>query len=162
MTTKIESFFNKLFIIIKMPWTKEQRKNYDQSPAGKKSNRISHWKSIGIIDEDLGAVYDYLIKETHCMICFKEYKDSQDRCLDHDHDTGEIRYICCQNCNVHFLREKNPVYTKPHNTNTSGYLNISYVKRDKKWIFKKQINGETIHKYFDTLEEAIHYRDNIY
>jgi len=56
------------------------------------------------IDEDLSAVYDFLIEQTHCMICYKEFKDSLDRHLDQDHQTGEIRYICCRYCNVHLLR----------------------------------------------------------
>ena len=116
-----------------------------------------------MIDEDLSAVYDYLIKETNCMICFKEYKDSQDRCLDHDHETGEIRYICCQNCNGHFLKEKNPVFTKPNITNTSGHLNITYDKGRDKWEFSKMINKKRIHIRFDTLAEVVQYKiDNNY
>ena len=83
---------------------KEVRKIYKKSEKGKKSNRICKWKFYGIIDEDLSAVYDFLIEQTHCMICYKEYKDSSDRHLDHDHQTGEIRYICCRYCNVHLLR----------------------------------------------------------
>ena len=78
-------------------------KEYKSSPNGKKVNMISHWKSIGIIDEDLDAVYDYYVKETNCMICLKEYKNSSDRCLDHDHESGEIRYICCQYCNLYVV-----------------------------------------------------------
>ena len=86
---------------------KEYKKEYNQSEKGVKTRIISHWKSRGILDEDLSAVYDYYIKQTHCMICLIEYKDSFDRCLDHDHETGEIRYICCRHCNSTFLTEKN-------------------------------------------------------
>ena len=82
-----------------------RRKEYRQTPSGIKSNIIGGWKRLGIIDEDLDAVYDYYIKQTNCWICLKEYKNCFDRCLDHDHTTGEIRYICCQKCNSHFLRE---------------------------------------------------------
>ena len=85
---------------------KEKMKEWKQSPEGKKSIRISAWKTRGIIDEDLGAVYDYYFKQTNCMICLKQFKSTKDRHLDHDHDTGEIRYICCNNCNCHLLREK--------------------------------------------------------
>ena len=146
-----------------MPWTKEQQKLYNQSPAGIKTNKVSSWKSQGIIDEDLEGVYDYLLDETHCMICFKPYKDSRDRCLDHDHDTGEIRYICCNTCNSHFLREKNIVHTKPNSTNTSGHLNIWYDNRRNKYNFVKKVNGKRIHKSFDTLPEAVQWKiDNNY
>ena len=131
----------------------------------KKSNRIDKWKASGIIDEDIAAVYDYLITQTHCMICLKEYKNSRDRCLDHDHDTGEIRYICCNTCNTHFLREKFtlPVHTKIGKNNTSGQLCIYYSERDNIWEFRKMIKGERIYKCFHTLEEAVQYKiDNNY
>ena len=49
-------------------------KEYHKTPIGIKSNRISDWKRQGIIDADLGAVYDYYIKQTYCMICKKEFK----------------------------------------------------------------------------------------
>jgi len=79
---------------------------YRQSAQGKKTKKIIQWRLIGIIDEDLSAVYDYLIKQTHCMICLKEYINSKERNLDHDHQTGEIRYICCRSCNTNLLAEK--------------------------------------------------------
>ena len=85
---------------------KEKRKEYNQSEKRIKGTRINKWKSRGIIDEDLSAVYDYYIEQTHCNICLKEYKNSKDRHLDHDHKTGEIRYICCNTCNSIFLRDK--------------------------------------------------------
>jgi hypothetical protein len=88
-------------------YNKKYKKIYHQTEKVIKSTRISCWRLRCIIDEDLSAVYDYYIKQTHCMICLKEYKDSSDRSLDHDHQTGEIRYIVCRNCNTNFLREKN-------------------------------------------------------
>jgi len=81
-------------------------KEYHKTPIGKKNRRINEWKSQGIIDADLGAVYDYMLNETHCMICNKEYKNTQNRQLDHDHsitDDDNIRYICCQKCNTSIL-----------------------------------------------------------
>jgi len=87
---------------------RKKNKEYNQTEKGKKTKRINQWKNKGIIDEDLSAVYDYLIEQTHCMICLKEYKNSNDRHLDHDHnliDEPNIRYICCRYCNSNFLRE---------------------------------------------------------
>tara|TARA_R110000824_G_C14657270_1_gene617391 strand:- start:19 stop:459 length:441 start_codon:yes stop_codon:yes gene_type:complete len=86
-------------------YSQHYSKIYCQTEKGIKNSRINKWKQRGIIDEDLSAVYDYYIKQPQCMICLKEYKDSYDRCLDHDHQTGEIRYICCRYCNTNFLRE---------------------------------------------------------
>ena len=144
---------------------KEKQKIYRQSPVGLEISKVYSWKSQGIIEEDLSSVYDYYLKETNCMVCFEEFKNSIDKCLDHDHETGEIRYICCRKCNTSILREKfsNPVHTKPIITNTSGHLNISYDKFHNKWIFSKMINGKRIQKTFHTKEEAVQYKiDNNY
>ena len=81
-------------------------KEYHKTPIGKKNRRINEWKYRGIIDADLGAVYDYYIKQTHCMVCNKKYKTNKDRHLDHDHeitDDDNIRYICCHKCNCSIL-----------------------------------------------------------
>jgi len=83
------------------------KKEYNQSPEGIKNHKISGWRLAGIIDEDFSSLYDYLIKETNCMICLKPYTSSRDRCLDHDHsitDEPNVRYICCNRCNVSVVR----------------------------------------------------------
>ena len=81
----------------------ELRRINRMRPEIAKKEKIAHWIDIGIIDEDLSGVYNYFILETNCMICNKEYNKSFKRCLDHDHDTGEIRYICCTSCNLHVV-----------------------------------------------------------
>jgi|TARA_R110001592_G_scaffold66054_1_gene202734 hypothetical protein len=89
-------------------WNKNNRKYYreyqqqwkkDNPEKYHKKSAIDTWKQHGIIDEDLSTVYDYFITQTHCWICGVEYNKSYRRCLDHNHDTGEIRYICCSICN---------------------------------------------------------------
>jgi len=83
-----------------------QNKEYYNSPEGNKKIRIKNWKQKGIIDNDFSALYDYLIKETNCMICFEPYKSSNNICLDHDHsitDEPNVRYICCQYCNIYVV-----------------------------------------------------------
>tara|TARA_R110002126_G_C10252598_1_gene482221 strand:- start:307 stop:624 length:318 start_codon:yes stop_codon:yes gene_type:complete len=82
--------------------TKRWRKNNPEKY--RKSNTISNWKLSGIIDEDLSTVYDYFITQTHCWICDVEYCEKNKRSLDHYHPTGEIRYICCNPCNMHVVR----------------------------------------------------------
>ena len=78
-------------------------KKYYNTPKGKKKNVLRKWKRRGILDNDLSSLYDYYLTQTYCWICFKEYKTTKDRCLDHDHETGEPRYICCQQCNLKML-----------------------------------------------------------
>jgi len=50
------------------------------------------------------------------------------------------------------------------NTNTTGHMNISYVKSNqsnKPYLYKKTIRGKTFHKCFKTLEEAVAYKSTI-
>ena len=74
-----------------------------------KSKKISSWKYAGIKDDNFELVLKEYLTETHCYICFKPFKNRFDKCLDHDHNTGEIRYIACRNCNGNFLRESRKV-----------------------------------------------------
>ena len=82
-------------------------KAYRQTPAGRKTYRISHWIRAEILYPDLSSFYDEVfIKTTHCEDCgdeFIEHKlgesNAKCRCLDHDHTTGEIRGIVCNCCN---------------------------------------------------------------
>ena len=101
-----------------MVWTKEQRRDYDkiyrqknrqkrkeyrQTPKGKKSNTISHWKYRGIITDDFDYWYELYIEQNHCCHCENEFIDSTDRNLDHNHninDKENIRGILCRTCNV--------------------------------------------------------------
>ena len=73
-------------------------------PEEKKRLVIKDWKRRGIKDEDLNLVYDYFITQTHCWICDVKYDKKNLRCLDHCHETGDIRYIICYKCNFNKLR----------------------------------------------------------
>tara|TARA_R110000803_G_scaffold37550_1_gene80908 strand:+ start:120 stop:602 length:483 start_codon:yes stop_codon:yes gene_type:complete len=77
---------------------KNRKKIYAQTPAGKKTRTMSIWRWRGVINVTEKMYNDY-IATTHCECCLKEFSSSRDRCLDHDHETGEFRWVICQSCN---------------------------------------------------------------
>ena len=87
---------------------KEADKRYDlKHPKMRhKSYKINNWKQMGIIDTDLDLLYEFYIIQTNCMVCGIEFKDRRNRHLDHNHSTGDVRYICCCKCNTSFLASK--------------------------------------------------------
>ena len=86
----------------------EQHKEYRQTPSGKKSGRISHWKYRGVICNDFDELYEKYINTKNCERCEVELTETEKptkttRCLDHDHETGLFRNIVCWNCNLNVL-----------------------------------------------------------
>ncbi len=63
-----------------------------------KSGRINNWKRRGVIG-DFNYLYSLYINATNCSTCNISFNDTKNKCLDHDHDTGEYRNIICRKCN---------------------------------------------------------------
>lgn len=70
-----------------------------RTPHGKKVERINKWKYFGLVHDDYNQLYERYINTTDCDVCHRTFKNSKDRCMDHDHSTGQFRNIICRSCN---------------------------------------------------------------
>tara|TARA_R110001606_G_C14981744_1_gene604507 strand:+ start:100 stop:567 length:468 start_codon:yes stop_codon:yes gene_type:complete len=64
---------------------------------------IKIWKYNGLIELEgvysYQSLYEYYISITHCEVCNKKFKNSNDRCMDHCHTTNIFRWVLCRSCN---------------------------------------------------------------
>ena len=81
-------------------YQREYSKIYAQTPAGKKTWTMNNWRSRGVVNVN-DEMYERYLNTTKCECCLKEFSSSRDRCLDHDHESGEYRWVICQSCNNH-------------------------------------------------------------
>ena len=80
---------------------KEKIAEWHRTNANHYKNRtITNWKRIGVIYDNYEELFDIYNNETQCWICKKEFDKRINRHLDHDHDTGDVRFICCRSCNL--------------------------------------------------------------
>jgi len=82
----------------------EQKREYRQTPQAIKVQRISDWKKQGILSEDYDALYERVASTEKCEFCgvdltVDRYNTKTTRCLDHDHESGQVRGVLCLSCN---------------------------------------------------------------
>ena len=82
----------------------KQMYDYNRTPSGKKSMKISDWKFHGLIG-DYDEIYDRYINCNNCEECNCEFSIIGDgvgrfKCMDHDHITGLFRNVLCNTCNL--------------------------------------------------------------
>jgi len=105
-----------------------------------KYNTIYHWKYRGVKYNDFDELYYIYIRTLKCSHCNKDFKNSTDRCLDHDHITGLFRAIVCKSCNNMdsyinypngYIRPNQSVYMKKWKEDNKDKVEEYYKNRDK-------------------------------
>jgi len=69
-----------------------------ETDKGKKNNRMCNWRNKGVNDVN-NELYEYYLNCNECEVCGKEFENTKNKILDHDHETGKFRYILCRECN---------------------------------------------------------------
>lgn len=77
----------------------EQKKEYYHKNKGRKENIERRWKRYGVKLSD--DTYERFKECKNCQVCNVELtsKGKSRKVLDHDHDSGYVRFICCCSCN---------------------------------------------------------------
>ena len=124
-----------------MPYSNHQDLlNYRKSPAGKKSNTISKWKSQGLKEskEYIEQIYDEYLNSEECELCGEPYLNGNKKSMDHCHKTGEFRNIVCNRCNCW---KADRAVKNIHWCNTHK-KNIVQIQRNYKVVLQKYCNTE--------------------
>jgi len=120
-----------------------------------KRKKIYDWKRSGVISNDFNKLYEHHMSINNCELCKVEFNKDimmERRCLDHDHKTGLYRQTICHKCNTQFDKQK-------YKNNKSGHKNICFDKSNNRYEYRKVINGKKIFKRFQTLEEAVDFKN---
>ena len=89
----------------KREWTANNREIKRESDRksyikNRKKRLIKTWEKRGVISDDFSKLYDDYDKAWFCGICLTDFKNNFDKCLDHNHTTGEFREFLCRKCNA--------------------------------------------------------------
>ena len=125
-----------------------------------KSMTKDSWRRNGVNIDQFEMLYKCYLMATNCGKCSKTFNKRSERCLDHNHTTGEFRYFLCRSCNSKYYRSN-------YISNTSGHRNI--VEHDIHGIsyYRMSIrhDGEDFVKSFNkqkySIEDVIEYRDTV-
>ena len=125
-----------------------------------KPQTIYFWKKHGIKSDDYDKLYYHHMSINNCQLCNVVFDNTSknQRCLDHDHETGLYRMTLCRSCNASYLLK--PRKAKKHSTNHMWISNKkSYNKKYNKyyfsWSYHRYMNNKHISRSFKTLTKAL-------
>ena len=66
-----------------------------------KNNTKSKWKQRGLVIDNFEEIWEKYMTTTNCDTCnvLLEGRGRNQKCMDHDHNTGLFRNILCKSCN---------------------------------------------------------------
>ena len=130
---------------------------------------ISIWKQRGLKETNERMEEIYWIRECslNCEKCGKEFKNSRDRHMDHDHKTGKFRNILCNLCNIKRCEiSKNNttghlnIYKRYSNRYKQGYIWIFYITKNYKHVnIKSLVDKEKLIKFAENWKKENKYSD---
>jgi len=132
-----------------------------------KTDTIGSWKRAGVIYHNFDELYEIYIKTMNCMCCKKEFPNTVNRCLDHDHETGAFRKIVCRGCNNYdtYIKYPNGYTKEDRKTNLKkNYQNNKQTRLQKQKqysIDNKDKVKEQKKKYYEANKEKILQRAKI-
>lgn len=80
---------------------KTYSENY-ATEAGRRTAQVNSWRSQGIKDMTIARYEEMVLDQNgRCAICQVTAEENGRRlCVDHDHETGRVRALLCDHCNV--------------------------------------------------------------
>ena len=87
---------------------------------------INNWKKYGLLckeGETYRDIYNHVMSIDNCELCNVEFTEEikNQRCMDHDHNTGYFRKVLCRKCNAQYLKATQ----KLKKTNKTGHMWIT-------------------------------------
>ena len=107
----------------------------------KKVSTINNWKRRGLKEtkEFMNQIYEEYLLSEECELCGEPYKNSLDKQMEHNHETGEFRNIVCKRCNI-------------WKTDRAG-KNITWCKKRNNYVVQIQRNYKRVLRIYCKTEE---------